>query len=924
MFSSTNLAYIAEVYTKFSQNPSSVAQSWQDYFNENPEDVNLIKQELQKASWNRNKISVIGNKNELSSLPAEEQNEKPKDSKKEAKKEEKLKDEQFIKVRDKSSVRHAFRHFGHLAANLDPLGFKKPYFHQVIQDVIRESGEPNEKEKLYIGNIGYEITHVRNHEEYKWLETQIESNAFEASKKEKIAGFEMMLRAEIFEQAIHKKFPGAKRFSIEGAESTIVALESIMLEASNGGAKEVILGMAHRGRLNTLVHTTGKPYHAIFSEFAGVYSIPDGTPGSGDVKYHLGYAKTRTLLNGKELYVTLTPNPSHLEAVNPVVMGRARARQDESGNTNATLPILIHGDAAMAGQGIVYECFQMANLQGYGVGGTIHITINNQVGFTAVQSEGLSGQYCTDVAKVIEAPVFHVNGNDVDSIIKVAKIAALYRQTFKKDVVIEVFAYRKYGHNEGDEPLFTQPVMYGKIKEMVTPAQVYRANIAHEFEAKILEDLEAKIITEIESEFEKSKTYKPTEADWLKGKWSDIKILTDESEFFNFKKTQISQTTFDKVGGAISSVPENFDINPKVRKLLEGRQKALLEGKDIDWGTAELLAYGSLVLEGHNVRLSGEDCERGTFSHRHSVYIDQKDGKKYSPLNNIEEGQAKYYVYNSILSEFGVLGYEYGYAMNDPKNLVIWEAQFGDFANGAVTIHDQFISSGEDKWLRMNGLVNLLPHGFEGQGPEHSSARLERFLAFCAQNNMIVANCTTPANLFHILRRQVKMPFRKPLVIMSPKSLLRHPLVVSTGKDFTQGSFQEIISETNTNAKKIVITSGKVYYDLLAERDLRKSDVAIIRIEQYYPFNVELLKSMLSQFKNVQEVVWLQEEPKNMGAWSFIRDYLQEATKLPVKFCGRKASPSPATGFASVHLKEQKAIVDEALSEPKISTGTLF
>ncbi len=859
MFYSTNLSYIAEVYTKFSQNPSSVAQSWQDYFNENPEDVELIKKELQKTTWTRNKISVIGNKNELSSLPTEEQNEKPKDVKKSAPaKEEKVK----VSASKVDQIRTAFRDFGHLASQLDPLGFKKGRIHGAISTAINDSTKEDSVEierlqNIYTNTVGYEISHIKNENEYQWLVSQIESNTLTASKEEKITGFEMMLRAEIFEQTIHKKFPGAKRFSIEGAESTMVALESIMLEASNGGAKEVILGMAHRGRLNTLVHTTGKPYHAIFSEFAGVSSIPTGTPGSGDVKYHLGYAKTRTLLNNKELYVTLTPNPSHLEAVNPVVMGRARARQDESGNTNATLPILIHGDAAMAGQGIVYECFQMANLIGYGVGGTIHIAINNQVGFTAVQSEGLSGQYCTDVAKVIEAPVFHVNGNDVDSIIKVSKIAALYRQTFKKDVVIEVFAYRKYGHNEGDEPLFTQPVMYGKIKEMVTPAQVYKAKIAGQFDQKTLEDLEARIVSEIEAEFEKSKTYKPTEADWLKGKWSDIKILSDEKEFFDFKKTQISQTIFDKVGGAISRAPENFDINPKVRKLLESRQKSLLEGKDIDWGTGELLAYGSLILEGHNVRLSGEDCERGTFSHRHSVYIDQKTQSKYYPLNNIEEGQAKYYVYNSILSEFGVLGYEYGYAMNDPKHLVIWEGQFGDFANGAVTIHDQFISSGEDKWLRMNGLVNLLPHGFEGQGPEHSSARLERFLAYCAQNNMIVANCTTPANLFHILRRQVKMPFRKPLVIMSPKSLLRHPLVTSTASDFIQGEFKEIISDSNTNARKIVITSGKVYYDILAERDARNADVAIIRIEQYYPFNSDLLKATLAQFKNAKEIVWL-------------------------------------------------------------------
>ncbi len=770
------------------------------------------------------------------------------------------------------------------------------------------------RQNIYCRNIGYEIAHVKNAEEYHWLCEKIESDAFSLTEQEKISAFEQMLRAEVFEQTLHKKFPGAKRFSIEGAEGTIVALESMMLEASNNGTTEVVLGMAHRGRLNTLVHTTGKPYHAIFSEFAGVSSIPEGTPGSGDVKYHLGCSRNRTMLNGKNLYVTLTPNPSHLESVNPVAMGRARAKQDVlGGNTPAILPILIHGDAAMAGQGVVYECFQMANLKGYTVGGTIHIAINNQIGFTAVQDDTKSSTYCTDVAKVIDAPVFHVNGNDAIAIAKVSKLAALYRQLFKKDVVLEIFCYRKYGHNEGDEPFFTQPVMYEKIKELITPAMVYKEQISSVVNPKILEDIEQRVHKEIEEEFEKSKTYKPKEADWLGKLWGNIKILEDAREMFNFKGTQISQDTFDKVGGAISSVPEGFEINSKIKRLLETRQKTLLSGKDIDWGTAELLAYGSLMLEGHNVRLSGEDCERGTFSHRHSVYYNQKTQEKYYPLSNIRDTKGKYYVYNSLLSEFGVLGYEYGYSMTNPNDLTIWEAQFGDFANGAVTIHDQYISAGEDKWLRMSGLVNLLPHGFEGQGPEHSSARLERFLALCAQNNIIVANCTTPANLFHILRRQVKMPFRKPLIIMSPKSLLRHPLVVSTIKDFTQRSFQEIIPDEKSNAVKVVITSGKVYYDILAERDSQNANVAIIRIEQYYPFNTDLLKSILANFKNAKEIVWLQEEPKNMGAWSFIRDYLQECTNIPVKYCGRKASPSPATGFASVHTKEQKAIIAEAL-----------
>lgn len=912
MFYSTNVAYIAELYKKYLQNPNSVHLDWKKYFDENAEESEAILKDVAN-----HKVSILGNKNEFSSIPKEEwvDVEKKKDVKKNEKSSQSSTPSEVVL----HLVKTAYRDFGHQASNLDPLGFKNGRIPEALQ-VASKVGAGLEKEistlqSIYCNTIGYEISHIKNETEYHWLTNQIENGALEVTKDEKISAYEYMYRAEHFEQTIHKKFPGAKRFSIEGAEGTIIALESIMLEASNNGAKEVILGMAHRGRLNTLVHTTGKPYHAIFSEFAGISSIPEGTPGSGDVKYHLGYSKTRRLSNGKDVYITLTPNPSHLESVNPVVMGRARARQDAiNGDTSAILPILIHGDAAMAGQGIVYECFQMANLKGYTVGGTIHIAINNQVAFTATQTDTVSGTYCTDVAKVIDAPVFHVNGNDINAIIKVAKLAGVYRQLFKKDVVIEVFCYRKYGHNEGDEPLFTQPVMYEKIKNIQTPAEVYKSQISSFIDEKTLINIEENVKKELEEEFEKSKTYKPQKADWLENLWKNVKILKDVKEFFAFKNTQISQDVFTKVSGAISTVPKNFDINPKIKKLLEGRQKSLLSGKEIDWGTAELLAYGSLLIEGHNVRLSGEDCERGTFSHRHSVYYNQSTQEKYYPMDHISDAKAKYSVYNSLLSEFGVLGYEYGYSMTNPNDLTIWEAQFGDFANGAVTIHDQYISSGEDKWLRMSGLVNLLPHGFEGQGPEHSSARLERFLTLCAKNNMIVANCTTPANLFHILRRQVKMPFRKPLILMSPKSLLRHPLVISEVKDFTHGSFQEIISDSNYNAKKVVITSGKVYYDLLAKRNELKSDVAIIRIEQYYPFNSEFLKSELEKFKNIKEICWLQEEPKNMGAWHFIRDYLQEATNILVKYCGREASPSPATGFMSVHAKEQAKIIEEALA----------
>lgn len=945
-FFRTNFTYIAEIYAKFSQDQSSVDPSWQSFFATLKEDDRTILADAVGATWGKQKLSVIGKKCELASFPPSEWADFDKQT---GKKSAPKPAEKTTTIPAVSSIEHKFeklcygyRNFGHLSSNLDPLGFQPKPRHTSISDNALSDSElasdvtfASKKytardaistlEKLYCNSIGLEISHIKSSTEYRWLLQNYEENTGTFTEPQYKKILSEVTRSEMFEQQLHTKFPGAKRFSIEGGEGTIVAMEQILLQSSDLGASEVVIGMAHRGRLNVLTHVLGKPYHAMFSEFMGTYSIPEGTPGAGDVKYHLGFSKSRTLENGKTVYVTLTPNPSHLEAVNPVVMGRVRARQDlNNSSKESVIPILIHGDAAMAGQGIVSECLAMANLEGYTVGGTIHIVINNQIGFTATQRDTKSSTYCTDVAKAIDAPIFHVNGNDIIAIAKVARLATKYRQEFKKDTVIEIFCYRKYGHNEGDEPLFTQPVMYDTIKQIQNPAELFASSLANAgiIQNQYFETLKNEIKSELDAAFEVAKTYKPTKADWLDGKWSKIKRLESASELFETKNTGISQKTFDLVGGAISQVPSNFNINPKIARLLKERESALLTGKNIDWATGELLCYGSLVSEGIPVRLSGEDCERGTFSHRHSVYYDQKTNSKHYPLNNIAcEKQAKFSVYNSLLSEFAVLGYEYGYSVTDPNQLNIWEAQFGDFSNGAATIYDQFISSGEDKWLRMSGLVSLLPHGFEGQGPEHSSARLERFLQYCAKNNIIVANCTTPANLFHILRRQFKATFRKPLVIMSPKSLLRHSMVVSKMEDFLEGSSfkQFIFDETpsiHKTAKKIILTSGKIYYELFDARQKaeKQNDIAIIRIEQYYPFDSTSLQAELAKFKSAKQILWCQEEPKNMGAWSFLRDYLEDISEIKIRYCGRSEAASPATGFASVHAKEQDKILKDAIS----------
>lgn len=936
-FFRANFTYICEVYLRFLQNPSSVDASWGEFFKNLSEDEKSLIADFSGAKWDKNHSKVIGMRNEFSSLPISEVSEI---LSKEKEIEKKKKDAINIAMKEGLTggqnevldFANEMRNFGHLSCNLDPLDMmKKVAISQPsIKDLERETEVFGVKRKAkdhiafftdtYANTLGIEAMHIKDKKEREFIYAQAEKDLQTSNEVRKYM-LETLIKAETFEHTIHLKFPGAKRFSVEGGEGAIALLEQILLQGSENGVKDVVIGMAHRGRLNVLTHTLGKPYHAMFSEFMGVSSIPEGVPGSGDVKYHLGLSTKRMLINQKEITLSLTPNPSHLESVNPVVMGRVRAKQDVYGaKQGEILPILLHGDTAMSGQGIVYECLQMANLRGYSVHGTIHIIINNQVGFTAVLPEAKSGTYSSDVAKTIDAPILHVNGNDIESVIKAGIIAANYRQTFGKDVIIELICYRKYGHNEGDEPMFTQPIMYEKIKQMPTPATVCGAKLLarNVISANFENDFREKQKQILNEEFEKAKSYKPTKADWLEGRWSHVKRLENVDDLFNVK-TSITERIFDMVGGTISIPPENFDMHSNIKKLLESRKMSLLAGDKIDWATAELLAYGSLMLEGHKIRLSGEDAERGTFSHRHSVYINQKTGEKFYPLNNIKaDGVGHFEVMNSLLSEYGVLGFEYGYSISAPDALTIWEAQYGDFANGAVTIFDQYISSGEDKWLRMSGLVCLLPHGFEGQGPEHSSARLERYLQYAAENNIIVGNFTTPANLFHALRRQLKMPFRKPLIIMTPKSGLRNKLNISTMKDFTEGAFKPIIADDVENyktAKKIVFVSGKLFYELYEERKKleKEKDVAIIRIEQYYPFPSKIIASEIAKFKSVKQFAFSQEEPKNMGAWNFIRDYLEDATNSKVAYIGRNSKPSPATGFASVHNKEQTLIIQQSL-----------
>ncbi len=723
------------------------------------------------------------------------------------------------------------------------------------------------------------------------------------------------------------KFTGTKRFGLEGGEALIPAMEAIIKRGGQLGLKDIELGMPHRGRLNLLANVMAKPYRAIFSEFKGMAYHPDDFQGSGDVKYHLGVSSDREF-DGNKVHLSLAANPSHLEIVNPVCLGKSRAKQTQFGDAERgqVMTVLLHGDAAFAGQGVVAECFALSELRGYRTGGTIHIIVNNQIGFTTNPSYSRSSPYPSDPAKVVQAPIFHVNGDDPEAVTHVAKIATEFRQKFKKDVVIDLFCYRRHGHNETDDPSFTQPIMYRTIATHPTTRQIYAKRLVDE---KVLSEDEAEgMVTEfqnrLEGELEASKSFKPNKADWLEGKWSGLEIASGDDRRGT---TAVEIETLKKVGTAITTVPEGFNIHKTLARNVGNRRSMIEAGEGIDWATAEALAFGTLQLEGIGVRLSGQDCGRGTFSQRHSVWHDQQTEERYVPLNHIDEKAAHYEVIDSLLSEAAVLGYEYGYSLAEPNTLVMWEGQFGDFANGAQVVFDQFISSGEAKWMRMSGLTVLLPHGYEGQGPEHSSARLERYLQLCAEDNMQVANCTTPANYFHILRRQMHRKFRKPLILMTPKSLLRHKLAVSKlvemgpGSSFHRVLWDDAQPADDAKIKRVILCSGKVYYDLFEERNKREmKDTVILRLEQLYPFPHKALMAELNRYKNAKTVVWCQEEPRNMGAWSFVEPFIEqvlgESALKPARpvYAGRVEAASPATGLMSKHNQQQAKLVDDALT----------
>jgi 2-oxoglutarate dehydrogenase E1 component len=860
-----------------------------------------------------------------------------------------------------------YRVRGHLHADLDPLGLTEKPYHSELDPETYGFGDGDLDREIFLDHVlgletatvrevleilnrtycstfGVEFMHINDPEEKGWILQRIEGRDKEIhfTTEGKKAILQKLTEAEGYESYLAKKYVGTKRFGLDGAETLIPALEAIIKTGGQNGIKEIVLGMPHRGRLNVLTNVMSKPYQAIFHEFHGGSSTPDETEGSGDVKYHLGASSDREF-DGNEVHLSLTANPSHLEAVNPVALGKTRAKLTQRGDIGGTsvLTVLMHGDAAFAGQGIVAEGFAISDLLGYSTGGTIHVVVNNQIGFTTTPHYSRSSPYPSDMAKATQAPVFHANGDDPEAVVFAMKLATEYRQRFKKDVVVDMFCYRRFGHNEGDEPSFTQPLMYKRIKNQSSTRTIYADRLVRE--GVVTSDETDQMITDFNSyldgEFEAAKNYKPEKADWFAGSWSGLERPDDDLR--RGSNTGVDVNELNDLGSLLTTVPEGFKIHRTLQRTLDAKARMFDSGENFDWATAEALAFGTLIREGHRVRLSGQDSQRGTFSHRHSVFIDQETEDRYAPLAHAGEGpdaHATYEVIDSALSEEAVLGFEYGYTMAEPNALVIWEAQFGDFANGAQMIFDQFISSGESKWLRFSGLVVCLPHGYEGQGPEHSSARLERFLQLCAEDNMQVVNCTTPANFYHVLRRQMKRKFRKPLIMMTPKSLLRHKLATSKIEDMGENSeFHRILwddaqSDPNktiqinkdSGIKRVVLCTGKVYYDLMAERDERKQkDTYLLRIEQLYPFPKEALAKELKRFKSLEAVVWCQEEPKNMGSWGFIDPYLEEVLsyvggKIARPFyAGRKAAASPATGLMERHKIEQADLIDQALTITK-------
>jgi len=953
----SNSSFIEELYLKYINSPENVPQSWREFFDGLDEDQKIIQTEIQGPSWSpkKNNISQIIDKVKISAEDNFTKKELSSNGDLTTRDGYEKEKEQSVKA---IALIRAYRIRGHLIANLDPLGMmerkylnelhpsnhgfqkedynKKIYLREYMDSKYATINEIlSFLKKTYCSTIGAEYMHISDPNEKKWFRERMEKkeNQLNFTNSGKKFILNKLIQAEGFEKFLAVKFVSTKRFGLDGGEALIPALEQIIKRGGHLGVKEIKIGMPHRGRLNVLANLLQKSYKRIFNEFAGEFgsSIVES---AGDVKYHLGASSNREF-DGNLVHISLTDNPSHLEAVDPVVLGQTRAKQffHKDKKRQKVVPILIHGDAAFAGQGVVAECFAMSGLRGHNTGGTIHIIVNNQIGFTTNPRFARSSPYPSDIAKMVEAPILHVNADDPEAVVHCARVAIEFRQQFNRDVVIDMICYRRWGHNEGDEPSFTQPLMYQKIRQHPTTLNIYGEKLIKEgtITAEEFDKNKKEFKNLLDEQLKTAKEYKP-KLEWFEGVWSRFRPEKGKDKR---GVTGVTADTIKKIGKRITYIPEDFNAHPTIRKIFENKKKMFENGTGFDWATAEQLAFATLLEEGYPVRLSGQDSGRGTFSQRHSVLRDQKNNSYYTPLNNISKKQKRFEVIDSLLSEFAVLGFEHGYALSEPTTLVVWEAQFGDFANGAQVVIDQFIASGERKWSRASGLVMLLPHGYEGQGPEHSSARLERFLQLCAHENIQVMNCTTPANYFHALRRQIHRDFRKPLIIMTPKSLLRNKRCTSNIEDFNKkntfhrilkdhaevGGYGLIKLQEDKKIKKVVLCSGKIYFDLIEAREkIKNNKVLFIRIEQLYPFPVKTLAQELKKFKKNARFFWCQEEPQNMGAWNSARNYIEwtlnyiKAENRKVSYIGRKPAASPATGYLKKHLAQQKEIIEKVLS----------
>ncbi len=965
-----NGSYLEDLYARFEADPKAVDAEWRAFFESMKDDPRDVEKIAHGPSWKRADWPPLQRGELIAAVDGDwGEVDKVVGDKIRAKAQARGVDIAAADVQraTRDSVRalmliRAYRARGHLHANLDPLGLASLSDHEELDPRSYGFTEADYDRKIFIDNVlglefaslreivailrrtycqtlGFEFLHISDPAQKGWIQERIEGPDKEVTftREGKRAILNKLIEAEGFEKFCDLKFTGTKRFGLDGGESMIPALEQIIKRGGALGVKEIALGMAHRGRLNVLAQVMAKPHRAIFHEFKGGSMQPDDVEGSGDVKYHLGASSDREF-DGNRVHLSLTANPSHLEIVNPVVLGKVRAKQDQHGATpedrTMVMPLLISGDAAFAGQGVIAECFGLSGLRGHRTGGSVHFIVNNQIGFTTYPRYSRSSPYPSDVAKMIEAPIFHANGDDPEAVVFAAKVATEFRQKFQKPVVIDMFCYRRFGHNEGDEPAFTQPLMYKNIRAHPTTLEIYGKKLVSEgvVSQGEVDKMKADWRARLDIELEAAQGYRPNSADWLDGRWAGFKTGGD-AEDPRRGNTGVAIEKLKEIGQKITAVPQGFHAHRTIQRFLDQRRKAIENGQDIDWATAEALAFCSLLLEGFPVRLSGQDTERGTFSQRHSVLIDQESEQRYIPFNQLDERQARFEVINSMLSEEAVLGFEYGYSLAEPNALTLWEAQFGDFANGAQVVFDQFISSGERKWLRMSGLVCLLPHGYEGQGPEHSSARLERFLQMCAEDNMQVANCTTPANYFHVLRRQLKREIRKPLILMTPKSLLRHKRAVSRLDELGSGAtFHRLLWDdaqmlsdakiklvADDKIRRVIMCSGKVYFDLYEEREKRGiDDIYLLRVEQLYPFPTKALVQELSRFKQA-EMVWCQEEPRNMGAWFFVDTFVEwvlnqiGAKHKRPRYAGRPATAATATGLMSKHLAQLKTLLDDAL-----------